>query len=167
MQRGRAEADPAFKQPIGYAIIVNPALRRVFAYQRASHQSRYDEERLMGRWSWGVGGHIEPPDTTGGNPIHESLKRELAEEVGLAGDLTATVLGYINDETTEVGSVHFGILYAVATDVGELHPVSAEIAGGRMRSLAEIEDLLDDPGAEVEEWSRIAFPPLKEHLYSL
>ncbi len=164
VRRGEAEKDPAGKQPIGYAIIVNPSHRHVFAYRRATTAAQYDEARLRGTWSWGVGGHIERCDRADGNPILASLRRELAEEIAVEGELAISVLGYINDDTTDVGSVHFGVLYVAQTNANEVRPKSPEIAEGSLRTIEALEQILDDPACTVEEWSKIAFPPLKAHL---
>ena len=64
---GNAERNTEFKQPIGYTMIVNPQFKKVFAYQRSSKDSEYKEKRLQGKWSWGLGGHIEPFDAENGN----------------------------------------------------------------------------------------------------
>ena len=66
---GNAELNLGFKQPIGYTLIFNSELGKVFAYQRSSKDHEYDEKRLQGKWSWGFGGHIEPLDSSNENPI--------------------------------------------------------------------------------------------------
>lgn len=161
MQRGPAENDPGFQQPIGYAILINPGTRQIFAYQRAAKAGQYDEKRLMGKWSWGVGGHIEPADIKqGGHPIRDSMIRELTEETTCREMAAPKILGYINDDDTEVGKVHFGILYVVETPAREVGPGSPELANGRFYGLAELADILADETCEVETWSALAFPAL-------
>lgn len=61
----------------------------------------------------GLGGHID-----GGEAIHDALRRELAEEVGLQkGDITnVSFCGYIYSEHSEVDSVHIGMVYRLLTD---------------------------------------------------
>jgi predicted NUDIX family phosphoesterase len=164
LPRGRAEGDPAFKQPIAYAVVANPATGGVFAYQRSSAAADYDEGRLRGRWSWGVGGHIEAADGRGDRPIRASLEREIREEVAIEGDLAFTVLGYINDDLTPVGAVHFGILYLAETDAATALPRSPEIARGGFRPVEELAAIVDDPACTVESWSAIALPPLLASL---
>jgi predicted NUDIX family phosphoesterase len=162
--RELAEKDPSFKQPIAYAAIVNPALGRVFAYQRASEAARYDEARLRGKWSWGVGGHIEETDARGRNPIRESLRRELAEEIIIPGTFSLAVAGYINDDETDVGAVHFGILYIAETDATEVSPRSPEIAAGGLHPIERLEEIMRAPACSVETWSAIALPAVKAAL---
>jgi len=167
MKRGLAEQDSAYKQPIGYSIIVNPALKRVFAYQRASHDEKYGEKRLQGKWSWGVGGHIEKLDTDSGNPLQTSVQRELKEEVSIGGQITPKVFGYINNDSDDVGKVHFGVLHVVETDSTTVKPKDAEIDNGKLRTIAELEEICSSPDFTVEEWSRIALEPLKHYFRSL
>jgi len=162
-KRGEVESDPRFKQPIAYAVVFNSHQNAVFAYRRSTGAEDYDEDRLRGKWSWGVGGHIEAGDDPEGDPILSSLKRELAEETGLEGDFRPEVLGYVNDDTTDVGSVHFGILYVAEIERPEIRPRSPELASGSLRPLGELEDILADPRYAVEEWSALALPALKEY----
>ncbi len=161
LKRGIAEQDPSYKQPIAYCIMYNPEKRRIFAFQRAAEKEDYDEKRLRGKWSFGVGGHVEPHDSRGGDPLAASMRRELEEEVAFDGTFSASVLGYINDDETEVGRVHFGILYLVEVTAAELSPRSSELADGRLRPLPEIDKICATKDAEIESWSKIAWEALK------
>lgn len=162
--RDRAEEEPRWKQPIAYALIVNPRLRLIFAYQRSKRGDQYPEERLQGKWSWGVGGHIDKADIRQGNPIQVSLAREVSEELGRISLDPPEVLGYINDDATPVGRVHFGILYLLKTAEEEIHPLSPEIADGGLRPVSQLLDFLHNPETPVEEWSALALPPLLDLL---
>ena len=168
MERETAEQTPEFKQPIAYTLIINPTLRQVFAYQRAKQDEKYKEKRLQGKWSWGVGGHINRSDISLGskNPIRESFFRELEEEVGVrrTRDEAILILGYINDDRDSVGSVHFGILYGLITELTKIHPKDQEIAEGRLRTLDELETICSNPSFTVENWSQIALEPLRTIL---
>ncbi len=165
IKRKEAEVNPVYKQPIAYCIIVNPRLRQVFAYQRALEDLRCFERRLQGKWSWGLGGHIEQVDVKNGNPIHMSLLRELSEEVDFHMAGTPELLGYINDDNDDVGKVHFGILYVLHTDSRIVRPKSLEIKIGKLMPLERIEEICSSPDFIVEDWSRISFNPLKSYLY--
>ena len=162
--REEAEEDPRWKQPIAYALIVNPELQLVFAYQRSKRGDQYHEKRLQGKWSWGVGGHIDKADLDQGNPIHTSLAREIREELGEINSSSPEVLGYINDDTDPVGRVHFGILYLIRTSETEIQPATPEISSGGLRPASELLDLLHDPAIPVEKWSALALPPLMEFI---
>ncbi len=164
MRRGDAEHDPRVKQPIAYTIVCHRPSARVFAYQRATEAGRYDETRLRGKWSWGVGGHIDRADGAAANPIRASMERELAEEIRVGGPIAARVLGYINDDATDVGTVHFGILYLAELAVPDASPRDPEIARGRLHTLAELDAIMRARDATVEDWSRIAWGPLATAL---
>ncbi len=164
LERGRAEEEERFKQPIGYALLYNPARGLVFAYRRASRDREYPEKRLQGKWSWGLGGHIEQDDAAGPDPVRHSLLREIAEETGVSELGEPEIMGYLNDDSDPVGRVHFGILCLVETPVEEVSPVSPELAQGGMLSLSELRKICSDPGIVVEDWSKFSLEALEERL---
>ena len=162
--KGNAEKNYFHKQPIGYALVVNKEKKQVFAYQRASKKEHYGETRLQGKWSWGVGGHIEHFEAETKNPIKESLLREIKEEIKILGNIKDTkVLGYINYDNDDVGKVHFGILYVIETD-GDVMPNDSEMAQGKLIHINELEAICSSENHEVEEWSKIALNPLKKYF---
>ena len=164
-KRGLAEVTPSLKQPVGYCLIVNPEIKKVFAYQRSKKDKEYGEKRLQGKWSWGIGGHMERTDQQNSdNPIEASMLRELREEVSFEGDVTFKVLGYINDDETPVGKVHFGVLYLILTNATEIHANAHEIAHGGFVDLARIKEILNSSDSEVESWSEIAADSLVDIL---
>jgi len=167
MRRGDAEVSESHKHPIPYVMIVNPEEKKVFTYQRASKKEHAHEERLHGKWSWGVGGHVEPEDNEGNDPIYSTMIRELEEEVAFDGPVgDHKVLGYINDDRDEVGKVHFGVLYLIET-LGDVRPANEEMASGRFLDFGEIEKLCSSEDSNVEGWSEIAVKPLREYFESL
>ncbi len=162
MNKDKAESNPGYKQPVGYSIIYNPILKQIFLYQRSKIDQNYAEKRLQGKWSCGVGGHIEKVDTKNGNPIHESSLREIQEEIKIFGKRRMQVLGYINDDSDDVGKVHFGILYLVVIDNGKVEPLDPEISEGKLVPLSVLENKCNAPDVAVENWSKIALSPLKK-----
>jgi len=165
MKRGIAEKNYDFKQPIGYAVIINPQAKKVYAYRRASDEN-YDDERLRGKWSWGVGGHINQPDHSDkeDNPIHVSLLRELEEEVEFVNFtyISPKVLGYVNSEKDDISRVHLGVLYVIETDAEQVKPKDKESTKGSFMILEELKEILANPDCIVEEWSKIAYEALLE-----
>jgi predicted NUDIX family phosphoesterase len=163
MKRGLVEPDPKYKQPIAYAVIVNKESRHIFAYQRAG-SSDYNEKRLRGKWSWGIGGHIDKVDSEEKEPITTSLLREIEEEVEIDSYDEPKILGYINDDETDVGAVHFGLLYLIETDAKKVKPKDKEISWGGFMSYDQLEEIcmLDDKN--VESWSEISLEPLRHTL---
>ena len=157
--RERAENDPSLKQPVAYCMIVNPGKRLVFAYRRAGGGDYY-EERLRGKWSIGIGGHIDPGDAGAPNPIRASMMREIEEEIDFDGKLAPRILGYINDDVDMVGRVHFGLLYVAETGATSIAPRSKEIAETRMVSTGQWRAMIEDVSLVVEGWSLIAWKAL-------
>jgi len=164
MRRGDAEENPAFKQPICYIAVVNPATRKVFTYQRSTDDKKYAEKRLQGKYSWGLGGHVEICDTAHKNPLFASRMREIGEEVESTAPFSEPeVIGFVNYETDAVGRVHFGVLCVVET-TGDIRIKDAEIAHGGWKTLSELEQLCNSSDVSVEEWSKLALEPLKNYL---
>lgn len=102
--RWRAEADICCKQLVMYAVLRDES-GRIFTTLR-----RGGDGRLVGRYSIGTGGHMQPGET-----FTEALFRELAEEVGVTPDDMTTLsrAGYILDDSTPVNSVHLGVVWMV------------------------------------------------------
>jgi predicted NUDIX family phosphoesterase len=161
-RRGDMENNPSFKQPIAYCIIVNIQRRKFFVYQRDSKNA---DPRITSNWSWGVGGHIEQVDIKEDvNPLYDSMLREISEEVKFVdGKIIGTeLLGYINDDTNSIGSVHFGLLYLLMTDAEDVQMNSNELQSGRMVYPQRLEILYDDESCGIDTWSRIAMIPLRK-----
>ena len=112
-RRGDMEEDPSFKQLISYCLLENEK-GEILVYERLSGGG---EERLHGQSSVGVGGHMN--NVVGADSINEVLRvnaqRELEEEVGLCQEDSQNMeyLGFINDDTNEVGKVHMGIVFKI------------------------------------------------------
>lgn len=166
-KRDIVEKDLTYKQPIVYTIIVNPALKQVFTYQRSLRDEEYPEKRLQGKWSWGIGGHIEEIDTTFKDPIQASMSRELREEVVIQGNKKFELLGYINydsPEIEEVHRVHFGILWICKTSSRNVQAKNPEIKNAKLRSIKDLDKIYLSSKVSVELWSRISLKPLKLYL---
>lgn len=110
--RNILEEDPYYKQIIPYAVICCDS--DVYLFHRTKKQT---ETRLHNLYSLGVGGHMNPfgRDINVAYMRHE-LTRELNEEVIIhkgcnINDITP--IGFINDDTNDVGKVHLGILYHI------------------------------------------------------
>jgi predicted NUDIX family phosphoesterase len=160
-RRGDVEEDASVKQLIGYAVIVHKPTASVYAFRRSTDPSRYSEKRAAGNWSWGVGGHTEATDE-GGDPVANALRRELAEEVGLAGDYSMELLGFINDEQDSLGSVHFGLLYLVSVDNRDAVVTGDEFAEGGFVATSRLQELASS--SVVDGWSKIVLTPLIQRL---
>ena len=105
--RRELEVDPAWKQPIPYAIALYTTPegeRQLFWMDRLEGGS---DRRLHGRASFGVGGHIGVDD--GG--ILGALTREWCEEVATPALPLFTPFGLLNFDGDEVGRVHLGVVF--------------------------------------------------------
>lgn len=110
INRSIAEQDFAHKQLIPYALIHNRS-GEVLCYQR--HGS---EKRLSDIYSVGIGGHVNDADTgdTLSQRLISGLRREIAEEIGLyLNDNRFEIVGMINEDETEVGHFHIGLVFNV------------------------------------------------------
>ncbi len=157
-ERGAAEHDPNFKQLIPYVLIVCGS--KILRYQRGKGGG---ESRLHGCWSVGIGGHIEDHDrdlfSEDAAGYLDGMRREVREEVGIApGPDTAVAL--INDDTTEVGQVHFGVVHV-------MHVENEDVVGRRKGILApefvEISKATQNP-ALYESWSSFCIEQLDDLL---
>ncbi len=117
--RDQVEKDPSYKQLIPYMIFrhLDPASRAtVFQYTRGKGQG---EGRLHSKRSVGIGGHISAIDAGiegGHNPYEEGRQRELEEEVAVESPYHGRCVGLINDDETEVGTVHLGVVHLFDVD---------------------------------------------------
>ena len=116
-RRGDMEEDPSYKQLIGYVLLKDANTNEVLVYKRLVGGG---EARLHGKASVGIGGHMNEIE---GKTIFEMLKinaaRELNEEVGVSEEEALNNLhfiGLINDDKTEVGQVHVGVVYECKVD---------------------------------------------------
>ena len=94
------------------------------------------------------------------------MLRELEEEVSIESHDPPEILGYINDDTTEVGEVHFGILFLIRTSAKKVKPIDEEIAWGDFMALADLEEICMNEEKSVESWSEISLDPLKRLIKS-
>jgi len=121
LRRSELEEDPSFKQIIPYAIISHN--ESFYLFRRTSGQT---EKRLHNKFSLGVGGHMNPNDSMELKEQYliDELKRELYEEVKLLnGCLIEDIefIGFINDDTIPVGSLHIGLLYNIHVSNKEVY----------------------------------------------
>ncbi|USN54983.1 MAG: NUDIX domain-containing protein [Candidatus Peribacteria bacterium] len=158
------EIDPSFQQPIPYTIIWNPELQKVIAYKRSSDETIAGDQRLYGKWSIGVGGHIEQDIVGDTSPVETTALREIAEEAHITNLEKLELLGYINDNSDEVGRVHFGVVYLAITATQDATINDGEMEKVTLLSLEEIQHIIDSPDAVLESRSHLAFQYLKQYL---
>lgn len=151
LERDQAEETPEWKQLIPYTILRRG--REVFRYQRTS---KGGENRLHGKWSIGVGGHINPCD--GVEPedaFVNGFLRELKEEVGL-GECASSLTAMLYDDSDAVGQVHFGVVHQVQIGFNQpLKLTDPAMQGGYWQHPTELRDV-----ESFENWSRLVIPLL-------
>jgi predicted NUDIX family phosphoesterase len=106
IERERAERDPNFKQVIPYVVLTTDQ-GFMFTYERLMGGG---EERLHSKMSIGIGGHMNPVDD---GSVRQAALRELREEVAIHGLVMNRMepIGFVNDDTNEVGAVHLGVVF--------------------------------------------------------
>src|SRR5579859_1941293 len=108
LNRSEAEMDKRYKQLIPYVLVI--CAGKILRYRRGKGGQ---ETRLHGLFSVGIGGHISEEDSglfSQAAGYQEGMRRELMEEVAIE-EMKETVVGLINDDSTEVGYVHFGVVH--------------------------------------------------------
>ncbi len=156
--RAAMEEDPGFKQFIPYVVFRHrdaDGITHLFQYTRGGGQG---EKRLHAKRSIGIGGHISSTDaaTPSADPYREGLLRELSEEVTIGTAFTETCAGLINDDLTEVGRVHLGVVHLFDVETTDVRPLEEDILDA---GFVPVKDLLDDLD-RFETWSQICLKAL-------
>ncbi len=150
MERPAAELDPSHKQLIPYSIFHHNG--RYLCYTRGGKSG---EKRLVAKSSVGIGGHINPVDQShdglGESMYYNSIEREITEELVIGGTHTQEVIGLINDDSTEVGSVHLGVVHRFELSSDDVKSNEDAIQDLRFHTLQELIDSRD----QLETWSQI------------
>ncbi len=153
LNRSEAELDKRYKQLIPYVLVICNG--KILRYRRGKGGG---ETRLHGLYSVGIGGHIAEEDNglfSKAVGYTESMLRELKEEVDI-DEANQTVVAVINDDSTEVGYVHFGVVHV-------MHVADESVAGGRSGIVSPefvpFAEAKKDP-AGYESWSRFCIENL-------
>jgi predicted NUDIX family phosphoesterase len=151
--RPQMEEDPSFKQLIPYCIFRCDG--KIFNYVRGGSGG---ESRLHAKKSVGIGGHISAEDEGGDSePYLVGMQRELDEEVRIESPFSEQLVGLINDDETEVGKVHLGIVHIFDLEEPKVFPAEESI---QETGFAQPEQLLDQIDT-FETWSQICL----QHLF--
>jgi predicted NUDIX family phosphoesterase len=158
MLRREAEFDPRYLQVIPYIIATSDEgdITRIYLIRRKA-----GDDRLTGRCAIGVGGHIED-----GEKIVDGMFRELREELSLAPEeykiFDDTHFAapqkhedfIIFDESSEVNSVHLGLVYIIHVNIPEDVIIGEpEKLEGVWITIPELEQCLNE--GKLESWSEI------------
>jgi predicted NUDIX family phosphoesterase len=155
LNRSEAELDKNYKQLIPYVLLI--CGDKILRYRRGKGGQ---ETRLHGLYSVGVGGHISEEDHglfSQDRGYQEGMRRELMEEVGVdAGNEPAVAA--INDDSTEVGQVHFGVVHVVCVSDEN---VASRRSGINSPEFIPIADAVKDMSG-YESWSSFCLQHLNE-----
>ncbi len=144
----------------------DPSLKQIIPYVSVRHDERYlqlrrlktqGEARLHDRLSIGVGGHVNPEVEDGRSLLLRGLERELHEELVLEPPVSPIeLLGFVNDDSNAVGSVHFGVACRLEID----HPVEIrerDRMTGEWRTIEELHAARE----QLESWSSMMLDALR------
>ncbi len=110
LPRAQAENDPSHKQIIPYVIVAHGD--KVLHYVRGK---KAGEQRLVSKGSIGIGGHLNDTDESlfafDENAYRAGVAREVNEEITIGSSFDDRIVALLNDDTTEVGRVHLGIVH--------------------------------------------------------
>jgi len=155
LNRSEAEQDKRYKQLIPYVLIICNG--KILRYRRGKGGG---ETRLHGLYSVGIGGHISEEDhglfnTNDRGYYEEGMRRELIEEVDIDAE-HAPAVALINDDSTEVGYVHFGVVHVLQVPEESIVGRRSGIVGPEFVPLADaLKDL-----TIYESWSRLCLEQL-------
>jgi predicted NUDIX family phosphoesterase len=145
--RAEAEVDRNLKQVIPYLVLRDGP--RYFLMRRTKAGG---DARLHDRFSIGVGGHLNPGD----GDLAGGLRREWREELRTDFDPEFELIGLLNDDTTDVGSVHLGAVYVAESGGLPVAIRETEKLSGGFATPDEVAEVAD----RMETWSSLVF----EHL---
>jgi len=155
LDRESAEKDYGYKQIIPYCVVNFGDY--YFLTQRTKVQT---EKRLHNAYSLGVGGHINPGDNNGGaydyTPLQVrcGLYRELEEELYINVDeFTIQFAGIINENYTDAGKMHLGLVYVINMKVQNVAVRETEKMTGMWIHKDDLKNYVD----KMESWSQIVY----------
>ena len=150
LPRPDAEVDPDYKQLIPYVVVRQEP--RLFLMERSSAGG---DQRLHGKASIGVGGHLNPVDQ-GDDPLMGGLRREWSEELIAEFEPEFRLMGLLNDDSNPVGAVHLGVVFTVEADGHAVAVREHEKLTGRFATPDEILAVWD----RLETWSQLTLAAL-------
>jgi predicted NUDIX family phosphoesterase len=169
VERQYAERSPHLKQIIPYGVVV--CEDRILLVKRLAQGG---EKRLHDKLSIGIGGHINPIDSTSGSGGDGDIKktdlglfdaatlRELTEELFIEGPHTTRTVGVLNDDSNPVGAVHVGLVQVVQVR-GTVDIREKDVLEGEWVTSDELRERLA-AGANFETWSQLLVDQIDSFL---
>jgi predicted NUDIX family phosphoesterase len=157
--RPEAETNPAYKQIIPYALIAFE--KTLLHYVRGK---KAGEQRLVAKGSIGIGGHMNETDESlfamDEEAYRAGVEREVNEEINIDTSFEDRIVALLNDDSTEVGLVHLGIVH-----IFKLKEPKVQKREAMITSLGFLtrEELMARRGS-LETWSQICLDSLERLL---
>jgi predicted NUDIX family phosphoesterase len=157
--RAQAENDPAYKQIIPYVLLAFQD--RVLHYVRGK---KAGEQRLVAKGSIGIGGHMNEGDESlfawDEQAYRAGVEREVNEEIKIDTPFQDRVVALLNDDTTEVGRVHLGIVHIFHLAEQKVEKREAMITNLAFLTRAELMARRES----LETWSQVCLDSLDRLL---
>src|ERR1700704_765342 len=159
LPRAKAENDPTHKQIIPYVLLACGA--KVLHYVRGK---KAGEQRLAAKGSIGIGGHMNESDESlfavDEAAYRAGVEREVNEEIKIDTKFEDRIVALLNDDTTEVGRVHLGVVHVFKLAEPKVQKREAMITN---LSFLNREQLLA-LHANLETWSQLCVDSLERLL---
>lgn len=159
LARALAEIDPTHKQIIPYAILA--CGDRVLHYVRGK---KAGEQRLVAKGSIGIGGHMNDTDESlfawDEQAYRAGVEREVNEEIKIESPFEDRIVALLNDDTTEVGRVHLGIVHVVRLAEPKVQKREAMITNLAFLNREQLLAIRDN----LETWSQLCVDSLDRLL---
>src|SRR5216110_3779746 len=159
LPRPEAEINPAYKQIIPYALI---AFQNKVAYYVRGKKA--GEQRLVAKGSIGIGGHMNETDESlfamDDQAYRAGVEREVNEEIKIASQFEDQIVALLNDDVTDVGRVHLGIVHVFKLAEPKVEKREAMIRGLTFLTKTELMARRES----LENWSQICLDSLENLL---
>ena len=159
LPRAQAENDSAYKQIIPYVLLAFQD--RVLHYVRGK---KAGEQRLVAKGSIGIGGHMNESDESlfawDEQAYRAGVEREVNEEIKIDTQFEDRIVALLNDDTTEVGRVHLGIVHVFRLAQQKVEKREAMITNLAFLTKAELLNRRES----LETWSQICVDSLERLL---
>lgn len=159
LRRAAAENDPSYKQIIPYAMMAHGD--RVLHYVRGK---KAGEQRLVAQASIGIGGHMNDADESlfawDEEAYQAGVEREVNEEIRIETTYDDRIVALLNDDSTEVGRVHLGVVHVFRLDEPKVQKREAMITNLQFLTRAELLARRDS----LETWSQLCVDALDRLL---
>jgi predicted NUDIX family phosphoesterase len=159
LPRPEAENNPAYKQIIPYALIAFG--NSVVYYVRGK---KAGEQRLVAKGSIGIGGHMNEGDESlfalDEQAYRVGVEREVNEEIKIHTQFDDRIVALLNDDTTDVGRVHLGVVHVFKLAEPKVEKREAMITGLTFLTKEELVARRES----LETWSQICVDSLDQLL---